>query len=178
MSTLIKPKDITLKSDLDGIEKNFRIGRYPATVSVEMLTRASSILKDALKGSPSSSQEFAKETQKFCIDICKYVEVETPGGGYALLNMEQLINAHIPDGELLLKLAREVHDYNSFFTNTGRLLQTSRSMMGQAVGQITQILNQCLGSLSANAKQHSSNSGKSTTTKTRSTSTKRQSSPK
>lgn len=177
---LIKPKEITLTSSVGGEEsvKVFRIGRYPATQAIEMITRGAALLRDAVKGNPGNAEAYAKSFQKLGTDMCKFVEVQMPSGEYTPLASEHIINAHIPDGDMFLMLMREVHDHNTGFMETGRLFRTSRSLMDQAKAQITGILNQFSGSSSASTKQPSKNSGKNTTTKTRSTSTKRPSSQK
>lgn len=154
---LIKPKEVTLTSSVGGeeIKKTFQIGRYPATVAVEMTTRGAALLRDAIKGSASNSREFAKSFQELGNDMCRYVEAQMPNGDYVALENEHLINAHIADADMFLQLMREVHDYNTNFMNTGRLFSTSRSLMDQARAQITEILSRFSGSSSVNGKPRS-----------------------
>lgn len=176
---LIKPKEVTLKSDVgDPVEKTFQIGRYPATQAIEMITRGAALLRDAVKGNPASSEQYSKSFQKLGNDMCRFVEAQMPNGEFTPLGSDHMINAHIPDGDMFLMLMREVHDHNSNFMNTGRLFKTSRSLLDQAKTQITQTLSQFSGLSSPSAKPRSQTSAKSTTTKTRSTSTKPPSSPK
>lgn len=165
---LIKPKEITLKTDLgESTEKTFMIGRYPATESIEMVTRGAALLRDAVKGSPANSEQYAKSFQKLGVDMCKYVEAKMPDGNFIALSSEHMINAHIADSDMFFMVMREVHDYNTNFMNTGRLFGASLSLMDQAKAQITQILSQFSASSSAKSKPRSKSSAKSTTTKTR-----------
>lgn len=142
MSQLIKPKEITLKTEVggDSAEKVFNVGRYPATVAIEMTTRGAALLRDAIKGNPGNSEQYSKSFQKLGIDMCKYVEVKTPNGEFMPLSNDHLINAHIPDADMFLMLMREVHDYNTGFMSSERLFKTSRSLMDQAKAQITETL--------------------------------------
>lgn len=165
---LIKPKTITLKSDVGGEknQKTFNIGRYPATESIEMITRGAALLRDAVKGNPANSEQYAKSFQKLGNDMCKFVEAQMPSGEFVALSNDHLINAHISDGDMFLLLMREVHDYNTGFMNTGRILGTSRSLMEQAKAQITQIFSRFSDLSSPSVKPRSKTSEKSTTTKT------------
>jgi hypothetical protein len=155
--SLIKPKSVTLKSSVGGeeVEKTFQIGRYPATQSIEMVTRGAALLRDAVKGNPGNSEQYAKSFQKLGIDMCKFVEAAMPSGDYIGLSSDHMINAHIPDADMFLLLMREVHDYNSNFMNTGRLFKTSRSLMDQAKAQITGILSQFSASSSPKSNPRS-----------------------
>lgn len=166
---LIKPKEITLKTEVGGEENNktFNIGRYPAISSIEMVTRGAALLRDAVKGNPANSEAYAKSFQKLGVDMCAYVEVQMPDGNYTPLSNSHLINAHITDADMFLMLMREVHDYNTNFMNTVRIFKTSRTLLDQAKAQITGILNRFSASSSVKSKPRSRNSGKSTTTKTR-----------
>ena len=139
----IKPKEITLKSQVlqDDRERTFRISRYPATEGVELFMMAAEVLGAMAKPS-SSSNISAEKTKAFVIKICGYVESQMPSGDYIKLNSKLLIDAHIPDYEMLFKIVREVHDYNSFFFNSGRLLKTSLSLMDQAKLLISKTLTQ------------------------------------
>ena len=166
--SLIKPKQIILKSrvDSDATEKTFSIGRYPALDAVEMIARVSAVLRDSAKGNPQTAIELAKSMKQLATDVCQYVEVELPNGDPLALNNPHMINAHITDGEMLLDLVRQVHDYNTFFLNSGNLLKTSRTLVDQAREQITGILSQLSASSSPKSKPRSKKSAKTTTTKT------------
>ena len=139
----IKPKEITLTPEVhdDKSPRHFRIGRYPATEGVKLFGMAVEVLSAMAK--PSSSDVVSSEKMReFSIEICKYVEARMPNDGYIRLDSKLLINAHVPDYEMLFKLVREVHDYNSFFFSSARLLKTSLSLMDQAKLLISKTLTQ------------------------------------
>lgn len=153
---LIKSKDITLKSEVGGdkVEKNFRIGRYPATEGLFLFGLAIEVLGAAAK--PTSSDIVpARKLQEFSIEICKYVEAQMPSGDYIKLDKKLLIDAHVPDYEMLFMLVREVHDWNSNFFNTDRLLSRSLSVMDKAKVLITKTLTQFSQSSSVKKSPHS-----------------------
>lgn len=140
---LIKPKEITLTSQVGGesIGKTFNLGRYPSTEGMYLFGLAIEVLGSAAK--PGSSDIVpAKKLQEFAIEICKYVEAEMPSGEFIRLDKKFLIDSHVPDYEMLFRLVREIHDYNSFFFNSGRLLKTSLSLMDQAKLLVTKTLTQ------------------------------------
>lgn len=153
---LIKPKEVTLTSNVGGEKKEttFLIGRYPADKSVEMITRGAAVLRDAAKGSANNSVDFAKSLQQLGIDMCEYVEALVGESQIPLTN-SHVRGAHIGDADMYLQLMREVHDHNTNFMNSGRLLKTSLSLVDQAKAQITRILSQFSDSSSAKSKQRS-----------------------
>lgn len=136
---LIKSTEITLHSGLHGIDKTFKISRYPATEGVYLIGMAVEVLGSTV--SPSGADKVSsKKVQEFVIEVCKYVEAQTDGGDFVRLNQKLLIDAHVPDYELLMLLVREVHDWNSNFFNTDRILKGSLSLMDKAKHLITKTL--------------------------------------
>ncbi|CAH6969646.1 hypothetical protein VCHA30O60_50145 [Vibrio chagasii] len=154
---LIKPKEISLTTNINKVkeQRELRIGRYPATEGIYMIGRVGEVLKQAMLSDVKGTHSFAKELQTVAIEVCGYCEIKTPNGDYMILNGEHLINAHIPDQDMLLLLMKEVHDYNTNFFNTGRILKTSRSMMQKAKERITKMSSQLLASSSQKNKPHS-----------------------
>lgn len=154
---LIKAKTITLTSKVGGetTTKTFNIGRYPATEGVYMIGRVSELLKDGLRPDAKNTGSFAKRLREVSIEVCAYVEAKLPNGEFIALSSNEMINAHVSDGEMMLQLMKEVHDWNTFFFNSGRLLKTSRSMMDNIKQQTTKILSQLLGSSSQKNKRNS-----------------------
>lgn len=150
MSELIEPKKITLKSKVrEGAEKELRIGYYPATEGIRLLGLFTETIDVAArKKSKDVNGLFGETLQKFAIEVCQYVDVKLKNGEWHRLNSEVMINAHIADYEMLLSLVREVHDYNSFFFNSGKLLKTSLKWMDQAKAQATKIFQDLSVSLS------------------------------
>lgn len=166
---LIKPKEITITAQVDDeVEKTYNIGRYPALDGVYMLGLVAEILDVAARGKNSNSDQlFAKKMRDCAKEVCKYVEAKMPNGEFISLSSVEMINAHVPDHETLLKLVREVHDYNSFFFNSEKLLKTSLAKVDLVKAQITKILTGLQGLSSRNDSPRSKSSGKSTTSKTK-----------
>jgi hypothetical protein len=140
---LIKPKEITLASNVGGeeVSKEFRLGRYPATEGLFIFGMAIEVLGSA--ATPHKSDIVpARKMQELAIEICKYVEAKMPSGDYIRLNQKMLIDAHVPDYEMLFQLVRGAHDWNSGFFSTDRLLKTSLSVIDKAKLLITKTLTQ------------------------------------
>lgn len=152
---LIKPKEISLTSKVGGEEatKNFRLGRYPATEGMFLFGLAVEVLGSAAK--PTSSDIVpAKKLQEFAIEVCKYVEVQVPSGDYQRLHQKMLIDAHVPDYEMLFMLVKEAHDWNSHFFHSGRMLKASFSLVEKAKVLITKTLTQFSQSSSTKTKRN------------------------
>lgn len=140
---LIKTKDITLTSKVgeQEVTKEFRLGRYPSTEGLFIFGMAIEVLGSA--AAPHKSDIVpARKMQELAIEICKYVEAKAPSGEYVRLNQKLLIDAHVPDYEMLFQLIRGAHDWNSDFFNTGRILRTSLSVMDKAKLLISKTLTQ------------------------------------
>ncbi|CAH6851293.1 hypothetical protein EDB29_1011104 [Vibrio crassostreae] len=156
---LVKPKDVTLTTNINNVKevRSLRIGRYPATKGMYMIGRVAEVLKQAMLTDAKGTYSFAKELQAVSIEVCEFCEIKTLDGEFMPLKGELIINAHIPDQDMLMLLMKEVHDYNTNFFNTGRLLKTSRSMMQKAKEQITKMSSRLLDSSSQRNKRPSKN---------------------
>lgn len=153
---LIEPKEITLKSEIRGVEKDLRIGFYPATEGIRLLgIFAETVDIAARKKTEDVNGMFGENLKKAAIEICRYVDVKLSNGEWQRLDNEIMINAHIPDYEMLLRLVRQVHDYNSVFFSTTKLLKTSLGLMDRLKAQVTKILPGLLESSSAKNKRRS-----------------------
>ncbi|CAH7182595.1 hypothetical protein VCHA50P417_20492 [Vibrio chagasii] len=154
---IVKPKEISLTTNINNVKekRELRIGRYPATQGIYMIGRVGEVLKQAMLSDIKGTHSFAKDLRAVSIEVCNFCEIKTPSGEYMELNGEHVINAHIPDQDMLLLLMKEVHDYNTNFFNTGRILKTSRSMMQKAKERITKMSSQLLASSSQKNKPHS-----------------------
>lgn len=145
MSEPIKPKEITLKSKVlgDDVERVFRLGRYPALDSVELYMMALEVLT-AMAKPMSENNVPPKKAREFMTMACCYVDARMPNGEFIRLNKEVLVNAHVPDGEMLFSLVLQLHNYNSFFLNSEKLLKTSLSMIDKVKLQASKMLTQYL----------------------------------
>lgn len=103
---LIKPKEIELK-DLDGNTHKFIISRFNALDGYELISNFPKTMFN--KG------ESFKDHKEVLIKIFSHVEAFKQDGNTIRLTSEALINNHIPDYELLMKILKEVGTYNSSF---------------------------------------------------------------
>lgn len=153
---MIEPKEVTLKSEVHGEERIFRLGMYPATEGIRLLGLfAETVDIAARKKTEDVNGMFGNNLKKAAVEICQYVEVKLINGNWQKLDNEILINVHVLDYELLLRLVREVHDHNSHFFKTGRLLRTSQGLMENLKSLVMKTLNQSLDSLSQKGKRRS-----------------------
>lgn len=104
---LIKPKEIELK-DLDGDTHKFIISRFNALDGYELISNFPKTMFN--KGGESF-----KDHKEVLIKIFSHVEAFKQDGNTIRLTSEALINNHIPDYELLMKILKEVGTYNSSF---------------------------------------------------------------
>ena len=103
----IKPKEITL-TDVDGDEHTYVISRFPATVGREI------IAKYPITNIPKLGEYLQSEAAMML--LMSYVSKVLPDNGGSLrLETRALIDNHVPDGELLLKLEFEMFRYNTSF---------------------------------------------------------------
>lgn len=104
--TPIKPKEITLK-DVDGEEHTYEISRFPATVGREI------IAKYPITNIPKLGEYLQSEAAMMLLMsyVCKVME----DGSRLRLETRALIDNHVPDGELLLKLEFQMFSYNTSF---------------------------------------------------------------
>ncbi|WVH05514.1 hypothetical protein KKJFFJLC_00002 [Vibrio phage vB_VpaS_PGB] len=153
---LIEPKEIELTSEVRKVTKTLRVGYYQATEGIRLLGLfAETVDIAARKKTEDVNGMFGENLKKAAIEICKYVEVKLENGNWLRLDNEPAINAHILDYEMLLRLVREVHDYNSNFFNSGRLLKTSQGLIDRLKAQVTKTLPELLESYLAKNKRRS-----------------------
>jgi len=153
---LIEPKEFELTSEVRGVTTTFRVGMYPATEGIRLLGLfAETIDIAARKKTEDVNGMFGDNLKKAAIEICKYVDVKLSNGNWMRLDSESMINAHVLDYELLLRLVRLVHDHNSVFFSTTKLLKTSLGWMDRLKLQVTKMLPELLESYSAKSKRRS-----------------------
>lgn len=123
---LIKPKQITLVSNLDGKSEEFiyNIGRYSALDGLDMIEYVTDILKSGVNFSGTK-----KGLLREClIRMGKYIEAvrQTPEGEKCvILDNPKMLEVAIPDGETAMALMVELHNYNTFFLKTDSILRQS-----------------------------------------------------
>lgn len=142
--SLIKPKNITLKS-IDGEEKEFIISRIPATAARKMITQY------PLTAAPKIGDY--DQNEKLMLELMKYIQVIGPEGGEVSLSNMSVINNHIPDGEMLMKLEYAMMEYNTNFFKIGRISKGLGSFAQKAEQLVIQILTRSQALSSQKGKQ-------------------------
>ena len=150
---LIKPKEVTIKSYLDGEQEHtFVVSRYPASSALKYIGEVAEILKAAVQGGDSQAgnlQSIGMElAQKFC-------GVRSPTEGFVRMDSPLKVDVYIPDGETFFQLLREVHDHNTNFTNSARILETFQAHTQSILRRNMPTSTQSSQSSKKTGKQHS-----------------------
>ena len=149
--SLIKPLDITI-SDIDGIERNYRISRFPAVVGLEIIAKVPSNILTLSKQLPN--------LKELVLQMCKYIAVDVPtddGGTHEItLSTQALIDNHVPDGQTLLRLLFELMRHNtSFFGRADQsILDYLMGRLAALYPKVIPMLTQLSQQLSAKDTQH------------------------
>ncbi len=107
MSDLIDPVEVNIK-DSNGDVKTFRLGKMPATVGREVLS------KFTLSNLPKVGEYDI--SHQAMLKMMKYVETEDG----IRLSTSALVDNHVPDGEALMRIEIEMLRHNtSFFGRAG-----------------------------------------------------------
>ena len=149
--SLIKPLDITI-TDIDGIDRHYRISRFPAVVGLEIIAKVPSNIATLSKQLP-----YLKE---LVLQMCKYIAVDAPtddGGTHEItLSTQALIDNHVPDGQTLLRLLFELIRHNtSFFGRADQSIQEFlKGRLAVLYPKIIPMLTQLSQQLSPKDSQH------------------------
>lgn len=149
--SLIKPLDITI-TDIDGIERNYRISRFPAVVGLEIIAKVPSNIATLSKQLPN--------LKELVLQMCKYIAVDVPsddGGTHEItLSTQALIDNHVPDGQTLLRLLFELMRHNtSFFGRADQsILDFLMGKLAVLCPKVIPMLTQLSQQLSAKDSQH------------------------
>ena len=140
---MLKPKDIKV-IDMDGVERSFTIGRYPATDGMEIL------YKLPMSAIPKIGDfDKLKEVRN---EIFKFIAVKTENGDLILSN-KALIDNHTNDAETAYKLMKESIEYNYSFFNNGMISGFLDSLTKKIPNTASKILTLFSESLSKKTKQ-------------------------
>ena len=140
---LIKPTEVTIK-DLDGVERTYRIGRFPALIGLDIIAKVPSNVATLSKQLPHLRQ--------LVLQMCQYVAVDIPldaGGTHEQrLTTGDLVDNHVPDGQTLLHLCFEIMRHNTSFFGSGdqSVLDFLLAKLADSLPKITQTLMQSLQS--------------------------------
>lgn len=131
---LIKPKTITVV-DGDGDEHSVVISRFPAVQGLEINARypASMVMNSVL---PKFSDYTICEELMF--KIFQFVAVEK-GGVTIRMTTEALINNHMADWEVMVRVIWAIMEYNNSFFRNGTISDFFASVVQQVLAKISEI---------------------------------------
>ena len=140
----IKPFEVTIKS-IDGESKEFRISRVPASQGREIFTQYM----------PTAMPKIGdyKSNEKLMKMLISFVEVKTTDGSWIRLNNDVLLNAHITDWEMLVKVELEMVKYNTNFFSPEKLSSALNKFNQTLPHRVMSMLSRLSGQLSAKSKQ-------------------------
>lgn len=140
---LIKPTEVTIKSIDDG-EKEFRISRVPATQGREIFTQYM----------PTAMPKIGdyKSNEKLMKMLMCFVDVKAADGSWIRLNNEVVLNSHVTDWEMLVKIELEMVKYNTNFFSPEKLSSALSKLNQTLPDRIMSMLNRLSGQLSAKSK--------------------------
>lgn len=144
---LIEPKEITI--DYEGQELKFNIGKFPATVGREIIS------KYPVANMPKLGDY--KVSEETMLKLMCYVErVYNEGGNVRVqqLTNQALVDNHVPSWEVLAKLEVMTIEYNCSFFRNGKVLDFLKKSMSLAEPKIIEMLTALSGKLSQAEKQH------------------------
>lgn len=141
---LIKPQEVTLKS-LDGEEKTFKISRVPASRGREIFTQYIPTATPKLGNYQSN--------EKLMHMLMSYVDVKAADGSWIRLSNEVILNSHILDWEMLVKLELEMVKYNTNFFSPEKLSGALAKFNQTLPERLMSMLNRFSAQLSAKNKQ-------------------------
>lgn len=140
----IKPHEITVKS-LDGEDKDFRISRVPASQGREIFSQYVTTAMPKI-GDYKSNEKLMKM-------LMGYVDAKAPDGSWIRLSNDSLLNSHITDWEMLVKVEMEMVKYNTNFFSPERLSSALNKFNQTLPERVMSMLNRLSGQLSAKNKQ-------------------------
>ena len=154
MAELIKPKIVTI-TDLDGVERVYTIGRFPATIGREIVTQYPVTAAPKI-GDYKSNAALSEKMMAF-------VEVKPAQGDPIRLVTTALVDNHVPDAETLLRLEWELMGHNTSFFGAGKSLNFFSGFQKILTPFLMKMLTGLSEALSQAARQRSTNSEQSMT---------------
>ena len=137
MTNLIEPKEIKVTTQA-GDERTYNVHKFPAISGREIITQY------PVTAAPKVGEYKANE--EMMVKLMAYVTVDVGGEPLSLTN-KQLIENHIPDWQTLMKIEKEVLEYNCSFFAQGKLLTFLEGLAAQALPSITKTLTDSLQQL-------------------------------
>jgi len=137
---LIKPKEIEVK-DIDGDTHKIIISRFNALDGYE-------IVANFPKTVFNKGESFAQH-REVLVKILSHCEKVKPDGEKIRLTTEGLINNHITDFEMILKILKEMGEYNTNFLQVFKKQDILTKLQEKLPSIATKIITTSLQSLSA-----------------------------
>lgn len=140
---MLEPKTIFIP---EGDKQHcFIIHKFPATVGREILSKY-----------PASAIALFKQWEDLCytaneavmLKVMGYVQAVTADGTTVTLSTKALVDNHVPNAVVLIKLEKEVLEYNFSFFGQLRNLSSSVSSIPSIVQKVIGTLTDSLASLS------------------------------
>lgn len=155
MSTLIEPEEITVVSKVGGTETEhvFMIGKYDGYNGLDLIEYSADVLKSGLNPSATRKGALKECMQKMGPYIEAVVETDE-GRKYIKLNTGKFLTQFLPDPETSMQIMMKLHNRNTFFLNTDRLLKESLSWADKLKVLGTKILTQLSASSLAKGSRH------------------------
>ena len=145
---MIEPKQATIKTQA-GDERVYTIHKFPAMAGREIITQY------PVTAAPKIGDY--KANQEMMLKLMAYVEVMA-GDVPMALGSQSAIDNHVPDWQTLMKLEKEVLEYNCSFFAQGKLLVFLETLAAQALPSIIKTLTDSLAQSLQADKQNTKNS--------------------
>jgi len=131
---MIEPKQVTIVTQA-GDERVYTISKFPAMAGREIITQY------PVTAAPKIGDY--KANQEMMLKLMAYVTVEA-GDVPMALGSQSAIDNHVPDWQTLMKLEKEVLEYNCSFFAQGKLLVFLEGLAAQALPSIIKTLTDSL----------------------------------
>lgn len=140
---LLEPKEV----EIDGCQ--FIVGKFPATVGREIIT------KYPLSNLPKIGDYGVSE--EIMLKLMTYVERITPTGEHIRLTTKTLVDNHVPNWEVLVKLEAASLEHNCSFFQNGKTSSFFARLGNLAQQKVSEILTGLLAQSSQAGKPPSTN---------------------
>lgn len=145
---MIEPKQVTIVTQT-GEERAYTISKFPAMAGREIITQY------PVTAAPKIGDY--KANQEMMLKLMAYVTVMA-GDQPMPLGSQAAIDNHVPDWQTLMKLEKEVLEYNCSFFAQGKLLVFLETLAAQALPSIIKTLTDSLAQSLQADKQNTKNS--------------------
>jgi hypothetical protein len=144
---MLEPKEIEIEAN--GKKKKFIISKFNAIEGREIITQYPTTALPKIGD--------YKTNEDLMLKIMKYVEAVADSGVKIQLTSRDLINNHVVDWEILVKIEYAVLEYNCDFLASGKAIDFFNSLIDLAFQKITSTLTASSGKLSQAEEPRSTN---------------------